>query len=78
MTGRDRGIRYLRLRADTLMGMFRHLPGPARAQAQVSDPRIAPGHDTFSAAHCRSVFLSVFATEVFGSASRMRMRDGTL
>lgn len=26
-------IRYLRLRADTLMGMFRHLPQPARAQA---------------------------------------------
>jgi len=25
--------RYLRLRADTLMGMFRHLPAPARAQA---------------------------------------------
>lgn len=26
-------IRYLRLRADTLMGMFRRLPEPARAQA---------------------------------------------
>ena len=26
-------VRYLRLRADTLMGMFRHLPEPARAQA---------------------------------------------
>ena len=26
-------VRYLRLRADTLMGMFRHLPQPARAQA---------------------------------------------
>lgn len=25
--------RYLRLRADTLMGMFRHLPAPARTQA---------------------------------------------
>lgn len=25
--------RYLRLRADTLMGMFRHLPEPARTQA---------------------------------------------
>lgn len=29
----DSGIRYLRLRADTLMGMFRHLPEPARSQA---------------------------------------------
>lgn len=33
MTQRDTGIRYLRLRADTLMGMFQRLQGPARAQA---------------------------------------------
>jgi predicted hydrocarbon binding protein len=33
--GRNRkgAPRYLRLRADTLMGMFRHLPAPARAEA---------------------------------------------
>lgn len=29
----DGEIRYLKLRADTLMGMFRHLPEPARSQA---------------------------------------------
>ena len=33
MTKRAGEVRYLRLRADTLMGMFRHLPEPARGAA---------------------------------------------
>ena len=33
MTRRDGEVRYLTLRADTLMGMFRRLPEPLRAQA---------------------------------------------
>ena len=49
MTGRDRGIRYLRLRADTLMGMFRHLPGPARAQAFAALVRSTAEHGGDSA-----------------------------
>ena len=33
MTALDGEVRYVTLRADTLMGMFRELPGPLRAQA---------------------------------------------
>jgi predicted hydrocarbon binding protein len=43
------GIRYLRLRADTLMGMFRHLPEPARAQALAALVRSAAEHGGDSA-----------------------------
>ena len=39
MSAQDGEIRYLRLRADTLMGMFRHLPEPARAQALAAPAR---------------------------------------
>ena len=49
MTQRDAGIRYLRLRADTLMGMFRHLPGPARAQAFAALVRSTAEHGGDSA-----------------------------
>jgi predicted hydrocarbon binding protein len=47
--GRGRGIRYLRLRADTLMGMFRELPGPLRAQALAALARSAALHGGDSA-----------------------------
>jgi predicted hydrocarbon binding protein len=33
MSARDRDVRYVSLRADTLMGMFRRLPEPLRTQA---------------------------------------------
>jgi LAO/AO transport system ATPase len=46
---RETGIGYLRLRADTLMGMFRHLPGPARAQAFAAFARSAAEHGGDSA-----------------------------
>lgn len=49
MTQRDGGIRYLRLRADTLMGMFRHLPAPTRAQAFAALARSAAEHGGDSA-----------------------------
>ena len=49
MTPRDAKIRYLRLRADTLMGMFRHLPGPARAQAFAALARSTAEHGGDSA-----------------------------
>ena len=49
MTQHDGEIRYLRLRADTLMGMFRHLPGPARAQAFAAFVRSAAEHGGDSA-----------------------------
>lgn len=49
MTTRDGEIRYLRLRADTLMGMFRHLPAPARAQAFAALVRSAAEHGGDSA-----------------------------
>ena len=42
-------IRYLRLRADTLMGMFRHLSGPARAQALAALARSTAEHGGDSA-----------------------------
>jgi len=42
-------VRYLRLRADTLMGMFRHLPEPARAQAFAALVRSAAEHGGDSA-----------------------------
>lgn len=42
-------IRYLRLRADTLMGMFRDLPEPARAQAFAALARSAAEHGGDSA-----------------------------
>ena len=49
MSERDGDIRYLRLRADTLMGMFRHLPEPARAQALAALVRSAAEHGGDSA-----------------------------
>ncbi len=49
MTNRDREIRYLRLRADTLMGMFRHLPEPARTQALAALVRSTAEHGGDSA-----------------------------
>ena len=49
MTQRDGEIRYLRLRADTLMGMFRNLQGPARAQAFAALARSAAEHGGDSA-----------------------------
>ena len=49
MSGRDGEIRYLRLRADTLMGMFRHLPQPARAQALAALVRSTAEHGGDSA-----------------------------
>ena len=49
MTMPDREIRYLRLRADTLMGMFRHLPAPARAQAFAALVRSTAEHGGDSA-----------------------------
>jgi len=42
-------IRYLRLRADTLMGMFQHLPQPARAQAFAALVRSSAEHGGDSA-----------------------------
>jgi predicted hydrocarbon binding protein len=42
-------IRYLSLRADTLMGMFRHLPAPARAQALAALVRSTAEHGGDSA-----------------------------
>lgn len=45
----DGEIRYLRLRADTLMGMFRLLPAPARAQALAALARSAAEHGGDSA-----------------------------
>jgi len=42
-------IRYLRLRADTLMGMFRQLPAPARAQAFAALARSSAEHGGDSA-----------------------------
>jgi len=42
-------IRYLRLRADTLMGMFRNLPAAARAQALTALSRSAAEHGGDSA-----------------------------
>ena len=49
MTHGDAGIRYLRLRADTLMGMFRYLPGPARVQAFAALVRSTAEHGGDSA-----------------------------
>lgn len=49
VTQRDAEIRYLRLRADTLMGMFRHLPEPARAQAFAALVRSTAEHGGDSA-----------------------------
>jgi len=49
VTGRDAEIRYLRLRADTLMGMFRHLQGTARAEALAALARSAAEHGGDSA-----------------------------
>ena len=49
MTKREAEIRYLRLRADTLMGMFRHLPAPARAQAFAALVRSTAEHGGDSA-----------------------------
>ena len=49
MTERDAEIRYLRLRADTLMGMFRHLQGIARAQAFAALARSSAEHGCDSA-----------------------------
>jgi predicted hydrocarbon binding protein len=49
MTTREAQIRYLRLRADTLMGMFRNLPGPARAQALAALARSTAVHGGDSA-----------------------------
>jgi predicted hydrocarbon binding protein len=42
-------IRYLRLRADTLMGMFRHLPAAQRSQALQALARSAAEHGGDSA-----------------------------
>lgn len=47
MAGSD--IRYLRLRADTLMGLFRHLPETARAQALAALVRSTAEHGGDSA-----------------------------
>ena len=44
-----REIRYLRMRADTLMGMFRHLDEPARAQAFAALVRSSAEHGGDSA-----------------------------
>jgi predicted hydrocarbon binding protein len=44
MTPGDSEVRYLRLRADTLMGMFRHLAEPARAQALAALVRSTAEH----------------------------------
>jgi len=49
MTQPDAEIRYLRLRADTLMGMFRNLSEPARAQALAALVRSAAEHGGDSA-----------------------------
>ncbi|MFY9314474.1 MAG: V4R domain-containing protein [Burkholderiales bacterium] len=49
MTQGDPRIRYLSLRADTLMGMFRHLPGPARVQAFAALVRSTAEHGGDSA-----------------------------
>lgn len=49
MTDRDNEIRYLRLRADTLMGMFCHLPEPARTQALQALARSTAEHGGDSA-----------------------------
>jgi predicted hydrocarbon binding protein len=49
MTTREIQIRYLRLRADTLMGMFRNLPGPARALALAALVRSTAEHGGDSA-----------------------------
>jgi predicted hydrocarbon binding protein len=49
MTNRETPVRYLRLRADTLMGLFRHLPGPARAQALQALARSTAEHGGDSA-----------------------------
>ena len=49
MTQGDSQVRYLRLRADTLMGLFRHLPEPARAQALVALVRSTAEHGGDSA-----------------------------
>lgn len=48
MTERDE-IRYLRMRADTLMGMFRLLPEPVRAQALAALIRSTAEHGGDSA-----------------------------
>jgi predicted hydrocarbon binding protein len=56
MTKREAQIRYLRLRADTLMGMFRNLPGPLRAQALAALARSTAVHGGDSARrHLESV-----------------------
>lgn len=52
MTGNDSEIRYLRLRADTLMGMFRHLPAALRAQALAALVRSTAEHGGDSARRC--------------------------
>jgi predicted hydrocarbon binding protein len=49
MSAQDGEIRYLRLRADTLMGTFRHLPEPARAQALAALARSVAEHGGDSA-----------------------------
>ena len=49
MKNRESGIRYLRMRADTLMGMFRHLAEPARTQAFAALARSSAEHGGDSA-----------------------------
>lgn len=49
MTGRNGEIRYVTLRADTLMGMFRRLPEPLRAQALAALASSAAEHGGDSA-----------------------------
>ena len=49
MKNREGGIRYLRMRADTLMGMFRLLEEPARAQAFAALARSSAEHGGDSA-----------------------------
>lgn len=49
MTQDKSEVRYLRLRADTLMGLFRHLPEPARAQALAALVRSTAEHGGDSA-----------------------------
>jgi len=49
MTQGDSEVRYLRLRADTLMGLFRHLPEPARGEALAALVRSTAEHGGDSA-----------------------------
>jgi predicted hydrocarbon binding protein len=49
MSDPTKEVRYLRLRVDTLMGMFRHLPAAARAQALAAFARSTFEHGGDSA-----------------------------